>query len=475
MKYKILISVLIVMLGAVVGAGGIMLYDMRQQSLLQQQEAQMHQAMMGQGNMSSGSMGQGMMGQGMMADSPAAPNHAWTAEEIEVLRSLWIGSLPPLPPDPSNQYADNPQAAALGQALFFDTRFSSNGQVACATCHIPELMFTDGRALAVGVGVASRKTMTIVGAAYSPWQFWDGRADSQWAQALGPLENPVEHGGTRTQYAHLIARYYPAEYEAIFGPLPDLSDPARFPASAGPVADPAVHAAWDGMTPVDRDTVNRIYANIGKAIAAYERLIVPGPSRFDTYVEALLAGDTAAMEQAMTADEVAGLRLFIGAANCIQCHNGPLFTDNAFHNTGVPPRSDQAPDPGRQAGIERLLKDEFNCLGAYSDADPGQCLDLQALAGSADQLAGAFKPPTLRNVAQTGPYMHAGQYGDLFSVVRHYRHPPTAAVGTSELEMPMFMHNGMLQLQAFLASLSGPLATPPELLTFPPAAVPITH
>ena len=60
--------------------------------------------------------------------------------------------------------------------------------------------------------------MTVVGAAYSPWLFWDGRKDSLWAQALGPLESPVEHGGTRTQYAHLIDRYYRSDYEALFGP-----------------------------------------------------------------------------------------------------------------------------------------------------------------------------------------------------------------------------------------------------------------
>lgn len=359
---------------------------------------------------------------------------------------------------------DDPQAAAFGHKLFFDTRLSSNGQVACSTCHIPELMFTDGRAVAVGVGVNDRKTMTIVGTAYSPWQFWDGRADSQWAQALGPLENPVEHGGTRTQYVHAIARYYREEYESIFGPLPDLSDSARFPARAGPVNDPNSKAAWEAMRPEDRDSVNSVYANIGKALAAYECLILPGPSRFDTYVEALLEGNEKAMNEAMTADEVAGLRLFIGEANCIQCHNGPLFTNNSFHNTGVPPRNGSAPDSGRQEGVQKVLADEFNCLGPYSDAVPEDCSELRFLVESGEELAGAFKPPTLRNVAETAPYMHAGQYADLFMVVRHYRHPPEAAIGQSELEPLPFMHTGMMQLEAFLHSLSGPLATLPELL-----------
>ena len=272
---------------------------------------------------------------------------SWTESETTLLRSLWIGSMPPLPLDPSNAYADDPQAAVFGQKLFFDTRFSSNGEVACATCHLPELMFTDGLPLAQGVGTTDRKTMTIVGTAYSPWLFWDGRKDSQWAQALGPMESAVEHGGTRTQYAHLIDGLYRTDYETIFGELPDFSDRTRFPDVAGPVDDEAARAAWDAMSPEDRDTVTQVYVNMGKAIAAYERLIVPGPSRFDQYVEALLNNDQETMQAALTEDEAAGLRLFIGQAQCIKCHNGPLFTNNDFHNTGVPAANSLPSDDGR--------------------------------------------------------------------------------------------------------------------------------
>lgn len=118
----------------------------------------------------------------------------WSDDGLAQLRSLWIGSLQPLPVDPSNQYADDPRATKFGQNLFFDTRFSSNGEVACATCHQPDKLFQDGTPLAHGVGTTDRRTMTIIGTAYSPWLFWDGRKDSQWAQALGPMESPVEHG-----------------------------------------------------------------------------------------------------------------------------------------------------------------------------------------------------------------------------------------------------------------------------------------
>jgi cytochrome c peroxidase len=171
------------------------------------------------------------------------PRPQWTAEEISTLRGLWIGSLNALPPDPSNKVADDQRAVALGQKLFFDTRRSSNGKVACASCHLPARGFQDSRPLGQGIGTTTRRTMPIAGTAYSPWLFWDGRKDSQWAQALGPLESAVEHGGSRTQYAHVIDQHYRAEYEALFGALPDLSDTARYPASAGPVADPTARDA----------------------------------------------------------------------------------------------------------------------------------------------------------------------------------------------------------------------------------------
>ncbi|RPJ24913.1 MAG: methylamine utilization protein, partial [Chloroflexi bacterium] len=235
----------------------------------------------------------------------------WSEEELAKLRTLWIGSLQPLPADPSNKYADLPEATALGQRLFFDTRFSSNGKVACATCHLPDRIFQDGTPLAHGVGTTNRRTMTIVGTAYSPWLFWDGRKDSQWAQALGPLESPVEHGGNRTLYAHLVSEFYADEYTSLFGPLPDLS---HLPRNAGPVADAEAAANWEKMSVEDRKAVTRIYTNMGKAIAAYERLLIPGESRFDQYVETILAGEYRTANTILTEDEVAGLKLFVGQA-----------------------------------------------------------------------------------------------------------------------------------------------------------------
>src|SRR5688572_6527717 len=173
----------------------------------------------------------------------AASGGRWTAEERETLRSLSLASLDPLPADPSNRYSDDTLAARLGRQLFFDTRLSSNGKVSCASCHVPSQDLQDGIPLGKGVGTAGRRTMPIAGTAYSPWQFWDGRADSQWAQALGPLESAVEHGGDRTQYAHVVATdpTYRSGYERTFGRIPVLDG---LPAYAGPVADTVRAAAW---------------------------------------------------------------------------------------------------------------------------------------------------------------------------------------------------------------------------------------
>ena len=394
---------------------------------------------------------------------------SWSDTELVTLRSLWIGSLAPLPPDPSNAVGDDPRAVRLGHRLFFDTQFSSDGQVACATCHIPALSFTDGRKLGRGVGTAGRNTMTILGAAYSPWFFWDGRKDSQWSQALGPMESAVEHGGNRTKFAHILASEaeYRAAYKELFGEVPDLSGRNRFPLSAGPVADPQSRAAWQRMTAKDRDTVSGIFANIGKVIAAYERRIVPGPSRFDRYVEAVLAGDERAGHNIFSEDEVAGLRLFIGRGQCVRCHNGPLFTNNDFHNTGVPRFPSMPDDKGRSAGVTAALADEFNCLGKYSDAEKNDCNELRFAKTGGPELLGAMKTPTLRSISKTWPYMHAGQHTTLELVLDHYNRAPSAQIGMSELNPLGLTRAELTALRKFLLTLDSPPDVKPDFLSPP--------
>jgi cytochrome c peroxidase len=379
----------------------------------------------------------------------ASGGRRWSEAEIEEIRTLWIEELEPLPADPSNRHADDPAAAKFGRTLFFDTRLSSNGQVSCGTCHVPGRQFQDDVPLASGVGRTTRRTMPVAGTAYSPWLFWDGRKDSQWAQALGPLENPVEHGGTRTLYAHLIAEHHRAEYERIFGPLPDL---AGVPRNAGPVDDPTARAAWESLSEAKREEVTRVYVNLGKAIAAYERRLQPGPARFDRYAARLLA-DGRAPDSILTADEEAGLRLFIGKANCTQCHNGPLFTNNEFHNTGVPAAAGLPEDRGRAAGAEQVLADEFNCRSRYSDARPEECAELEFLSPDGHELLRAYKPPSLRGVAERAPYMHAGQIATLAAVIEHYDRAPAAPAGHTELKRLKLSRRERTQLEAYLRTL----------------------
>jgi cytochrome c peroxidase len=400
----------------------------------------------------------------VIAGCGGAPRVEWSAQEIAAMDGLRIAKLKPLPPDPSNRYADDARAAALGHKLFFDTRFSSNGAVACKTCHLPELGFQDGKPLANGVGTTNRRTMPLAGTAYSPWLFWDGRKDSQWAQALGPMENAVEHGGNRTQYARLIAEHYRDEYEALFGPLPDLEG---LPEHAGPVSDAAAREAWNQMTEQERGAVTQVYVNMGKAIAAYERKLMPGRSRFDDYADAVVNGDMQRARALFSAEEEAGLSLFIGRANCTNCHNGPLLTNNDFHNTGVPAEPSLPADTGRALGAAQVLADEFNCLSEHSDANEGDCAELRFMIAEGEELVRQFKPPSLRNVAERAPYMHAGQFKTLERVLDHYITAPEAGMGHSELEPLNLSEEEKSQLIAFLKTLSGPPATAQEWLSAP--------
>jgi cytochrome c peroxidase len=351
----------------------------------------------------------------------------WSDEEVAQIRDLWIGSLEPKPADPSNKYADDPRAAALGRKLFFDTRFSSNGEVSCATCHKPELQFQDGTALAKGVGTTNRRTMPVAGTAYAPFLFWDGRKDSLWAQALGPLESPVEHGGNRRQYAALMSAHYKDEYESIFGAMP---------------------------APSSTDAVTRVFVNMGKAIAAYERRIDVAPAPFDRYAEGLIETGVAPAG-IIDADAAAGLKLFIGRAQCTQCHNGPLLTNNEFHNTGVPAIAGLPPDSGRFAGSREVLADEFNCRSRWSDAPPAACTELDVMPVSSHDQQRAFKVPSLRDVADRAPYMHAGQFATLADALAHYNRAPAGAHGHSELTPLKLNARELRQLEAFLRTLSG--------------------
>lgn len=391
----------------------------------------------------------------------------------EARRVLLHSPLAPPPADPTNRVAGDPAAARLGQSLFFDGRLSSNGRVACATCHDPARGWSNGERRGKGLGTTARHVPALWNTAYNRWYFWDGRADTLWAQALQPLEAREEMGGDRLAVVRTLAGdpALSSAYEEVFGPLPDL---AALPPRARPVPGEPRHAlrlAWESIPAARRDEINRAFANAGKALAAYERRIVSADAPFDAFAAALRRGDRRAMRAALSAPARRGLKLFVGRGNCILCHSGPNFTDGEFHNLRLPEDTSQPLDSGRYEGTDKLLADEFNSAGRYSD-DPGQ-RKVKFLVPSA-QSWGQFKTPSLRNVAQTAPYTHDGVFASLEEVMRFY--------STLEDAAPMGHHDESIltplsldereiaDLVAFLHSLTGePL---PAELVRPPAPGP---
>lgn len=378
-------------------------------------------------------------------------DEGFSEAEKKTIASLSLSALPPLPPDPTNRFADQPGPQAFGATLFFEQRMSRDGTIACATCHKIDRQFQDDLPRAVGVAPTSRRTMPLAGVARHAWFFWDGRKDSLWAQALAPLENPLEHAGTRAFYAHLMATRMRARYEHVFGPLPDLS---AVPPSAGPLGTEAERAAWAAMTQRQRDDVDDVFANIGKAIAAFERTIVPEETRFDRFAAALASGAEPGPNARLSEQEVAGLKLFIGRAQCSTCHNGPLLTDGAFHNTGVPPVAGLPQDRGRVTAVSEVEADPFNCFGRHRDGDESACAELRFMVRDGTELLRAYKTPSLRGAADRPPYMHAGQVDTLADVVDHYATAPASIEGASELHPIELSADERAALVAFLGTLS---------------------
>lgn len=348
--------------------------------------------------------------------------------------------LPEPPPSPSNGVADQPDAAALGQTLFADPQLSGDGGVSCASCHVAEKGFADGLSVAVGKGIGKLHTPAIALAAHQRWSFWDGRADTLWSQALGPMEDPNEMAGSRLGVVARIASTHRAAYEGVFGPLPASS--AIFPTSGKP-GDPA----WEALSPADQADANRVFVNVGKALEAFERTFRSPATRFDAY----LAGDETALDEV----ERDGLALFVGAG-CTTCHHGPRLTDDAFHDVLVPSHALPA-DRGRIDGVTKLLASPFRADSVFSD-DPSAGARLPFLVSS-PALLGQVKTPSLRNVKNTGPWGHGGRFETLGEIVDHYgKDRPKAVEGGSTIgvEDPTLGHFSTVHghaIEAFLNTL----------------------
>lgn len=264
-----------------------------------------------------------------------------------------------LPPVPIP--ADNPPTAetvALGRLLYYDTSLSADSTISCASCHSPQAGFTDTRPVSIGVGgkKGARHSPTVINSAYNSLQFWDGRAPSLEEQAKGPIANPVEMAMT---HADVVKRLQ---------------------------ADPKYVTRFQQAWGTDHITIDLV----AKSIASFERTVLSGNSPFDRYY---YGHD----KKAISASAKRGLKLFMGPkkGNCEVCHTigkeYALLTDNKFHNLGI-----GADTRGNMVDTGRFEQTQ-------NEADWG-----------------AFKTPTLRNIAQRAPCMHDGSFPTMKDALSHY-------------------------------------------------------
>jgi cytochrome c peroxidase len=303
------------------------------------------------------------------------------------------GIMPAVPVPP-----DNPQTDAkvrLGAQLYFDTRLSADNTISCATCHDPRTGWANPHPTDTGIRgqVGGRNSGTVINSGQMRFQFWDGREPSLEGQAVGPIHNPIEMGETHENVVRKLNEMpgYREQFQTVFGRDADI----------------------DG---------------IAKAIAAFERTIVSGPSPYDLYV----MGDKTAMSPAA----VRGMHLFNGKGHCTPCHSGPMFSDQSFHNLGVGMDAEK-PDLGR-----------FDKTKNPADS-------------------GRFKTPTLRNIAQTPPYLHDGSAKTLMDVMDVYNMGGTPNAYLDPLVLPLNLTaRERADLVAFMEALTGPVAEV-KIPTFP--------
>ncbi len=321
-----------------------------------------------------------------------------------------IGPLPPVPENPENRAT--PERIELGKRLFFDKRISANGRFNCSTCHLPESGWTLPTAFSIANDgfVERRNPPTLLNVGYNRALIWDGRAPSLEKQAVGSTKNPVHKG---QDIAKLMATF-----------------------RADPEITRLFRAAY-GSEPNARD--------YGRAIAVFQRhTLITGDSPFDRYMK----GD----EKALTDSAVRGMRLFQGKAGCIACHNGPNFTDSDFHNIGLK----RNPAFDRPEYLE-ILRFDARRMGLKEwrtmDDDPGRYL----VTHDPEDWK-KFKTPTLRNLADTGPYMHDGRYETLEEVIEHYDRGGDRTRNQDPRIRPLHLSAAeKADLLAFLRSLRGAL------------------
>lgn len=339
------------------------------------------------------------------------------------LRAMGLGTLPPVSMPP-----DNPLSAVkieLGELLYFDKRMSGNSQVSCANCHIPDMGWGDGGDLSLGYTntLHWRNSQTIINAVYLQKFFWGGsarslelQAKSAWTgNAAGNLDPAMAEERMRQ-----IPEYVRLFQEAFGADAPSFGDALR-------------------------------------AVAAFESTITSRNVPYDLYLE----GD----DDALTDAAKRGLNLFVGSAGCMECHSGRLLTDESFHNLAVPENSQFATDPQRQI----MLRYKTRANGVTEEIYRTAATDLGLYyVTKRDEDKGKFRTPPLREVNQTGPYMHNGVFFTLEEVVEFYNRGGGDDPSKSTLMQPLDLTSDEIaDLVAFLESLTGD-----TIIVEPPAMPP---
>jgi cytochrome c peroxidase len=378
-----------------------------------------------------------------------------------------------MPRNPFNHKDQDDKVAKLGQALFYMTELADaitvegptgkvgeKGKLGCVTCHDPNHGFADSRPYPTShgrTGFLRRNSPTMVNVGWYEWAGWSGRHDSLVMHGTGVMGTQA----TPLAIAHYLYAKYRDEYNEAFPetPLdpaldPMAADAARFPPSGGAKASPtAPDGPFEKMTPDDQEIIFRVQYNVGRLWDTYPRKLVSRNSPFERYV----AGRDFA---ALNAQAKEGLRLFIGKAACNDCHNGPIMSDNKWHNIGVPESpTATTPELGRFADMPATLSHRFNGASKYSDdRDAGTAKHMTMPVGD-EKMMGAFRTPMLLNIAKTGPYFHTGLAATLKDVVQHYN-KGGATEGFSGEKDPRLKPLGLTDLEVdylveFLKSLSG--------------------
>lgn len=310
----------------------------------------------------------------------------------DIPRILAHGPWPPPPQrDPSNRVSGQAAAIAFGATLFHDPRLSRDGTLSCASCHQPARGFSDGLPRAQGLQPGMRNTLALANLGQQRWFGWDGSNDNLWAQSLRPLLDAREMGSSLAQIADTVRRTpeLSTAYRQAFGQLPGEDDESV-----------AIDAA--------------------KALAAYQETLVTPRTPFDDFRDAVARGDRAAAA-AYPAAAQRGLALFLGRGRCYVCHSGPNFSNGEFSDIGMRFFVARGQvDPGRHGGIQALQRSRYNLLGPFNDDATRASATSTRHVRLEHRNFGEFRVPSLRNLAQTAPYMHDGSLAALRDVLRHY-------------------------------------------------------